>query len=730
MTIPDFLLEPTYATDVASERTLKHDDTFVVLDASGDIEASGLGEQGAYFRGTRHLSLLSLRLERQKPLPLSSSLTLDNLNLSVHETNRALGADGGERVAEGTIHIKRDVVVRDAALVQRVIFTNFTARPTRFAAEVYFAGDFVDVFEVRGAARERRGNLRPGEVADGDAIFCYEGLDQVTRTTRLSFRPEPAALQPARAEFAVELEAKGLFTIEICARFESSEVPSVRAAAATFEATRERITDRLKVSHLQQPQMRSDNSLLNEWLASAQADLALLTTHTPYGPYPYAGIPWFSTVFGRDGLITAMQALWLDPFLAKGVLKLLAAYQAQASDPATDAEPGKILHEMRHGEMPALGEVPFGKYYGSIDSTPLFLMLAAQYYEATGDIDLVQGIWAELQRAVDWIFKSGDRDGDGFVEYGRMSKNGLTQQGWKDSHDSVFHHDGRDAPSPIALCEVQGYCYAGLTGMAAIARRLGEEQLAMAWEKAATKLRKRFDEAFWCDRLGTYALALDGDKRQCQVATSNAAHCLFSGIAYPHRAPVLAAHLMGPKLFSGWGLRTLASDELRYNPMAYHNGSVWPHDTALAASGLSRYGYSEHAVTLLQALMCTTASSASKRMPELFCGFARGPHEAPVRYPMACSPQAWAAGAPMMSLQAALGVEIDGIHGVIRCRRPRLPPDVHELSIRGLWVGQRRVDLEFRAAPTSEDPKFVAVSLMAGKADVRLDRVDALPAKE
>jgi glycogen debranching enzyme len=437
----------------------------------------------------------------------------------------------------------------------------------------------------------------------------------------------------------------------------------------------------------------SSNDRLNRWIRRSVADVEMMTLGNPEVDYPYAGVPWFSTIFGRDGIITALEMLWVNPRIAKGVLQYLASTQATEVNPAIEAEPGKILHEMRRGEMAALGEVPFARYYGTVDATPLFVLLAGAYYDYTGDRDFVQSLWPHIDLALQWIDQFGDVDGDGFVEYARHGSRGLIQQGWKDSHDSIFHADGTLAEAPIALCEVQGYVYAAKRAAAKISRFIGDNQKATALESEAAELLNRFEEAFWCEDLSTFALALDGNKKPCRVRASNAGHCLFTEIASPEKARLVTHTLMSRDFFTGWGIRTVASEEARYNPLSYHNGSVWPHDNALIASGMAKYGFRELAGQILMGLLDTSSAVDLHRLPELFCGLDRRTREGPTLYPVACAPQSWAAAAVFLLLQACLGLSIDGYKKHLVFARPYLPDGIPQLWITNLQIDSTRADL-------------------------------------
>jgi glycogen debranching enzyme len=444
------------------------------------------------------------------------------------------------------------------------------------------------------------------------------------------------------------------------------------------------------------PRITIASEHMNQVIERSAADLYMLCTDTAQGPYPYAGIPWYSTTFGRDGILTAIEALWMDPAIARGVLCRLAALQATTLDPEADAEPGKILHEMRGGEMAALGEVPFRQYYGSVDSTPLFLLLAGLYFERTGDLALMRRLWPSFLAALAWIDGPGDADGDGFVEYHRANENGLANQGWKDSFDSVFHADGELATGPIALVEVQAYVHGAKRKLAKVALALGEAAAAATLEAEAERLRQHFEEAFWCEELGTYALALDGAKRPCRVVASNAGHALFGGIAAPERAASVARVLLDTPSFSGWGVRTVARTQARYNPMSYHNGSVWPHDNALIALGLARYGLKSELLRIVDAIFAAATLMDLQRLPELYCGFRRRGRTGPTLYPVACAPQAWAAATPFALLQAALGMSFDPENERVRFAEPYLPSQFHCVAIHGLELGGTRLDVEIQ----------------------------------
>jgi glycogen debranching enzyme len=664
---------------------LKHGDCFAVADAYGDIRGVGDG----FFRDdTRVLSEFRLTIGGRSTSLLGASLSQDNVLFTTNLTNLPIRSAGGRDIPQGGIHIERVRLIWQDRLFERITLSNYSQVHSTLLLSLHFAADFRDMFEVRGSTRLKRGTARTAETDENSVVLRYEGLDKLVRSSVISFSQAPDQLEAGRADFfiAVTKRSSKVFYIEVGAELaDRPDRQRFRAAAA-----RARFAMRAKRRH--GATLHSSGRVFNDWVERARADVALLTTELATGPYPYAGIPWFSTAFGRDGVISALQMLWLNPGLARGVLSFLAHHQATETSPFSDAEPGKIMHETRKGEMAALSELPFGRYYGGVDTTPLYIYLACAYAERTGDMAFIDGLWPSLCAAAEWTQNASQRSG--FLTYQRAAESGLANQGWKDSFDSVFHADGRIPNGPIALVEVQGYVFAALKGLGKLARRRGDEQAADRLEARAEEMREAVERAFWIDELDTYALALDGNGEPCKVRTSNAGHLLYMGLPSPERAQKVAEQLLSASFHSGWGLRTLADDAIFFNPMSYHNGSIWPHDTALCTAGMARYGVRDHVVRLMSGTF-EAAVHFNMRLPELYCGFTRAPGEAPIAYPVACLPQAWSAGAAFMLMQACLGIEIDGWKGEIRVDRPRLPIGIDSLTVRHLQVGQVRVDLTF-----------------------------------
>lgn len=683
------VVPPEIPAGLGGNFALKHGDTFVVADSYGDIRGQG---DGLFCNDTRMLSRFQILLSGERPSLLSGAVSQDNVLFSANLTNHPLPLLGGESMPEGVIHIERTRFLWEMRLYERIILKNFSEREATLSLSLIFAADFRDMFEVRGINRPARGRTLEPEVENARVLLRYEGLDGIRRLTAISFSNEPDRLTDSRADFKTGLRPQGRREIFVEVGGEDAAVPSLER----FRAAAARARYAMRGARRHGAVLRTSGRLFNDWLERSRADLALLTTDLPTGPFPYAGIPWFSTPFGRDAIVTSMQMLWLDPFLARGVLRFLAENQAHEKSAYQAAEPGKIMHETRKGEMTALRELPFGKYYGGVDTTPLFVMLAGAYAERTGDLEFIDALWSSLTSAMDWIDTSGDSDGDGFVDYDNSGAgNGLVNQAWKDSKDSIFHADGSFARGPIAVVEVQGYAYAARKAMAALATRRGDRAGAERWKKRADQLRKSVEDQFWMPDRKFYAIARDGEGKSCAVRGSNPGHLLFCGLPSSDRAARVAEQLLSSDFNSGWGIRTLAHGEARFNPMSYHNGSVWPHDTAICTAGMARYGNRTGAVRMMAATF-EAAVRFDMRMPELFCGFARARGEPPVAYPVACLPQAWSSGAVFMLLQACLGIRVDGLRREIHIEQPQLPVGIDNLIVRGIAVGDIAIDLEFQ----------------------------------
>jgi len=670
-------------------RVLKHGDTFAVFDHYGNIKPAATRE-GVYHDGTRFVSCLMLDIDGACPFFLGSTVRDDNDQLTVALTNPNLQCDNFHRLPLGSLHIVKRIFLWEGVCYQEVQVENHSRQKVATRLTIRCGADYADIFEISGTVRKARGENIPPSREGSAVVLSYRGLDHVVRRTRFEFSPA-AEIFTSGARFELFLEPREVAKLYITARCEL--VGTAAPRRLKFEQARTQALEEIKSRKTNTCAIRGSNGQFNAWVNRALSDLHMMTTTLPTGPYPYAGVPWFNTPFGRDGLITALECLWFWPELARGVLSYLAQQQATTSNPEEDAEPGKIVHEIRNGEMAALKEIPFGKYYGTVDATPLFVLLAGAYYERTGDLRFIKDIWPNIHAAIRWIEQFGDRDGDGFVEYQRESVTGLIHQGWKDTDDAIFHEDGSEVVGPVALCEVQSYVYQAWQAAAKLAKALGLHDQAVLPQKRAARLREDFNRAFWCEELSTFALALDGRKRPCRVRASNAGQCLISNIATKEHARLVSQTLMAPRSFSGWGIRTLAEGEAPYNPMAYHNGAVWPHDNALIAYGFGRYGFISEALGIFEGMFDAAMYFDLHRVPELFCGFPRDPGEGPVLYPVACSPQSWAAASLFLFLQTALGLQIDGVTNRVSLVRPALPAFLNDIEITNLRVGASSVDL-------------------------------------
>ena len=685
----------------ADVQVLKQGDTFAIFDRLGEMGLPVKSEQGLYHLGTRFLSDWELLIDGHRPLLLNSAMKEDNSLLVVQMTTPEL-TGSGYVLPQGTLHVFRSMLLEGGAFYEHLRLANYSPTPVELTVEYRFDADFKDIFEIRGAHRGRRGELLRPSINDHQITLSYRGLDEQLRKATIDFDGKVEQIEAGRCLMSVRLDGGAEVTLHAtvaCTSDKQGAAKTCENPPANHAKAVEDVVSRIRREESERTEIFTSNEQFNGWINRSNADLEMLISETIYGRYPYAGVPWFATPFGRDGLITALETLWVRPKLARGVLSFLAATQATDVDRSIEAEPGKIIHEMRDGEMAALGEVPFRRYYGTVDATPLFVVLAGQYYRRTGDREFIEFIWNNIQRAINWIDEYGDADGDGFVEYQSHNDRGLVHQCWKDSNDSVFHADGREATGAIAASEVQGYVYEAKILAAELAEVMDDPAWANRLRTEAAELKRRFNETFWVGSIGTFAIALDGDKKTCAVRNSNAGHLLYSGIVDDLRAAPVAAALTDPRSFNGWGIRTISKGEARYNPMSYHNGSIRPHDTALGAAGLARYGFRDECIRLIAGLFDASLFNALNRLPELFCGFDRLPGYAPTLYPVACSPQAWAAGAAFLLLQSVLGLSFSPTKPQIRFESPQLPDFLDWIRIQNLKVGNGSVDLAFRRHP-------------------------------
>jgi glycogen debranching enzyme len=697
--------------------TLKDNDLFLITDTLGNI--SGCQDDqitsslGLYCRDTRFLSRLELQFEGQPPILLSSTAQR-GFALSALCANPYIPAAGDRPgIRAETIGIQRDLVLQ-GGLFEELTLTNYSTRPVSFELSLSFDADFADLFEIRGKVRQQTGKiLRPVRLLEktpepipvfndglingegGELTLAYQGVDQLLMESRIQFyqRP-PDQFKGYTALWQVTLPSHGTEVLgyRLQPLLDTSPASLVglpatlsqAVAAETMEAQqwREGVTC-----------IRTDNRALNQIIERAEQDTYLLGQTFGEGKILSAGIPWFATLFGRDSLIAAMQTLMFNPALARQTLTVLAEYQGKVDDDWREEAPGKILHELRFGEMSRTGEVPHTPYYGTVDATPLWLMLYADYYAWKGDRPLLDQLWPNALAAMDWIDRSCEKTG--YVTYDCKSPGGLRNQGWKDSGDCIVNATGHIAEGAIALSEVQGYVYAAKVRLSHLARLQDRPDLCDRWQAEAAILKANFERDFWLADQGYCALALDGQGQPVDSITSNPGHCLGLGIFSPEKARSVAERLRAPDMFSGWGIRTLSRNSPAYNPMGYHVGSVWPHDNGLIGAGLRSLGYTDQALEIAQGIFDMTSVQPYQCPPELFCGFERTPTNRPVRYPVACSPQAWATGTVFQLLQIMVNLVPDVPNNCLRIVQPTLPESVSYLSLRNFKVGHTLLDLEF-----------------------------------
>lgn len=719
------------ASAVVVKIILKHGEAFVVADGRGNLPASEQ-ETGLFWHGTRFLRSCDLFIQELPLIALSHSISDEEGVCQVDLTNPYLTLDSGEHLSQGVIHIQRVLALRGRAFSETMTITSFHQRPVTLSLAMKVVADFLDIFEVRGMTRTRRGLIEPPSMTNDEVILGYRGLDAVRRVTTIGLKPAADVVSVGGVYWNLALNPGIPFTLVVTAQlseqpleaekdvtnnFNESGVHVIQTPAQTPAQAAE-LQGASSGRHIRIPRVVSDNVFFDRLLSRSMHDLIMMCTNTPQGLYPYGGIPWYVCPFGRDGLITSLEFLPWFPEIARGVLRFLAKRQGTKEDTFSEEEPGKILHEYRFGEMANLREIPFIPYYGSIDATPLFLIVLEQYIRWTNDLAFLRRFWPHAQAAARWMLDYGDRDGDSFLEYFKQADSGLVNQGWKDSEDAVSHADGQLAEGPIALCEAQGYAYAAYLSMSYLASRLGRVDESALWTERATLIRANFQQAFWWPEEQAYYLALDGEKRPCAVMSSNAGQCLWTGIPSDEQAEGLMNRLLRDDMHTEWGIRTLSSRAARYNPMSYHNGSVWPHDTAIIGAGFARYGRKDETARLLGNLYDASLYFEGVRLPELFCGFQRLRGFGPTRYPVACAPQSWAAGAPFLLLAAALGLEPDGERACVRLHHPSLPGWLNWMEIGGVQVGKRRGHFRFERTNSSTEVSVLEDSEL--DADIQL----------
>jgi glycogen debranching enzyme len=715
-------------TDLTGTLVLKHDALFLLSDAWGDVRPDNRG-LGLYQGDTRILSRYELRIDEQRPVVLRTggaaswggTIQMTNPDLSRNPEDKT---DPEAVLRRQSLGIVRERLLSDG-FDERIELRNYTLHPQRCRLTLRLDADFADIFEVRGAHRERPGEHLPTESDLDGVTFTYRGADARTRIVRVALgeRADSVTGRDDGVVLAIDQELspgdRWVLPVRVSAQVLDAAAPRPRRLPS--DRPRPVATEAAEAAHrawlATSASITTTNAAVARAVKRALTDLRLLVCSGPAPGERYiaAGVPWYSTLFGRDSIITALQLLSIRPQVARDTLTLLARLQSREVDDWRDAQPGKILHELRTGELAAAGEIPHTPYYGSVDATPLWLILLGAYERWTADAELVDRLWPAALACLEWLQRHGDLDGDGFLEYQRRSPRGLINQGWKDSAEAIRWRDGRLAEGPVALVEVQAYAYRARMELARLARGRGEEGLADRLEADARALRDRIDQAYWLEDAGTYAMALDGQKRAVDGIGSNAGHVLWCGLASPERARHVADSLLGPDLFSGWGIRTLSTRMAGYNPIGYHLGTVWPHDNAICAAGLWSHGFSTEATAVAAALLDATQYFRDSRLPELFCGFDRASSQYPVPYPVACSPQAWASGAVFQLIHAMLGLDPDAAAHELRLVSPSLPDWLPDVRLENLRVGDAVVDLLVRR---SDGSTGVEVLRRSGQLDV------------
>lgn len=718
---------------IASAVVVKNEDLFFLTEPDGRVPLWEPHGFGLYYHDCRFLRGYELQIAHAKPDVLASTATR-GFQANFDLTNPDIRMDNGTLIRKEQIgiHWERLLDSKGNALIDRIVLQNFAMKETAFPISLGFQADFEDVMEVRGAEPDRKGTLHPAEWKGNVLCFAYDGADNVYRSLSVYFSVPPDNKDGANAEFNIHLDPRESTELLVSLCLAESEDADATRPRAHFKVDLdktgqelEQISDEWMSSNTL---VHCDSLLVNAAIERSLRDLAVLRTSIDGQEFFSAGVPWFVTLFGRDSIISALQTLAFNSDIAEHTLRLLAKYQGQRVDPWRDEEPGKILHELRVGEMAHLNEIPQTPYYGSVDATPLFLVLVAQHAAWTGDLTLFQDLSANVESALAWIDQYADHNGDGYVDYQSKSKNGLSNQGWKDSGDSVTNTDGSLAQAPIALVEVQGYVYLAKMGLAGLYERVGDTARAQQLRQQAERLRERFNHDYWMKDKQFFAQALEANGKQAGAITSNPGQALWTGIVDTDKAGPTIERLMSPDMFNEWGIRTLSDQERRYNPIGYHLGTVWPHDNSIIAAGFRRYGHEKEICRVFESMMEAAMGFRLYRLPELFAGFARSDYGVPVRYPVACHPQAWAAGTIPYVLESLLGLKPEAFEHRLRIVRPILPDVISHLEVHRLRVGGGRVDLDFER--THDGAVAVTVPKVEGDLQVIVEPTipDQIPA--
>lgn len=704
--------------NITDALVLKNGNLFFLTQPDANVPLAPGHGFGLYYHDCRFLNGYELAISGRKPEVLIHSAEagyMATLGLS----NPDLSFDGHSLIKHSVeIRWERVISSEDLTLSDTLFLRNLTNEPIRFSLEFRFDAGFEDIFAIRGLFQGKRGTCADPKWENDTLNFAYAGADKINRALAIRFSPPPEEKPSKGATYHIQLDSRGLEKVQVGLAVSTSE--SRNDAIGWPEGNNEQ---KGKAKELppwlaNKTKFHCSSQILTRIMDRSLRDLGMLRSTLDGGVgYFAAGVPWFVALFGRDSIITALQTLAYDSTIGEQTIRLLARYQGTELDAYREEQPGKILHELRMGEMAHLGEIPHTPYYGTVDATPLWLVLIGKHASWTGETRLFRELRPEIEAALNWIEQYGDIDHDGYVEYICHTEKGLANQGWKDSGDGIVNADGSLAEPPIALIEVQGYVYEAKMEMATLFRRCGDSERAHELECKSRELSDQFDRDFWLPQ-GHYALALQKDKRPAAVLASNAGHALWSGIARPTRARITCEQLLSGEVFNGWGIRTLSSAALRYNPLGYHLGTVWPHDNSLIAAGFKRYGLDREALTIMSGLMEAAVHFESYRLPELFGGFARNDYGIPVSYPVACQPQAWSAGAVPYLLTTALGLEPDAFNARLRIVRPMLPETVDQVEVRGVRVGQACVDLLFTR---SGDHTSARIQQLEGKLEVTVE---------